>query len=111
MASVTEDQLQWLTNTIARAVNPKRIILFGSQARGTADDRSDVDLLIVDDPAPSSSWSRRREIGKIRRSIPPMGIPVDVVLFTAEEVGRWKDTTNHVIGDAYREGKVLYERP
>jgi predicted nucleotidyltransferase len=26
---------------------PEKIILFGSQARGTADERSDVDLLVV----------------------------------------------------------------
>ena len=27
--------------------HPEKIILFGSQARGTADNRSDVDLLVI----------------------------------------------------------------
>ena len=31
--------------------------------------------------------------------------------YTPEEVEKWSGTTNHIIGIALREGKVLYERP
>jgi predicted nucleotidyltransferase len=111
MSCITEEQLDQITERIARAVNPERVILFGSQARGTTDERSDIDLLIVGGRPSDSGWSRRREIGRIRRSIPRVGIPVDIVLFTPDEVDRWKDTTNHVVSEAIREGRVIYERP
>lgn len=111
MALVSQQQLQMLAEKIAQVVNPVRVILFGSQARGTANERSDIDLLIINDPPSAPNWSKRRDIGKIRRSIPSMGVPVDVLLYTTEEVGRWKNTTNHIISEAYQEGKVLYERP
>ena len=111
MASVTEHQIDMLMQGIARDANPKRVILFGSQALGTTNHGSDVDLLIIDDRPVDPNWSRRGEIGKIRRSIPPMGLSIDIVLFTPGEVERWKDATNHLIGDALRHGRVLYERP
>ncbi|MGH9351401.1 MAG: nucleotidyltransferase domain-containing protein [Terriglobia bacterium] len=39
--------LRLTTNRLVEPFHPQRIILFGSQARGTAEDRSDVDLLAL----------------------------------------------------------------
>ena len=30
---------------------------------------------------------------------------------TPEEVGMWKDTTNHIVARSAREGRVVYDRP
>jgi len=111
MVTVSNDQLASLADRIIRLVNPRQVILFGSQARGTAKEGSDIDLLIVGDRSTEETWSRRREIGRIRRNLPFMGVPIDILLFTPEEVERWRHTTNHVVSEALREGKVLYERP
>lgn len=35
------------TRRLVEGFHPQRIILFGSYARGTADKRSDVDLLVI----------------------------------------------------------------
>ena len=43
MTPVTETLLQEMTDVIVEAVNPQRIILFGSHARGQAGPESDVD--------------------------------------------------------------------
>src|SRR5262245_9157897 len=111
MVTVSNDQLASLSDWIIRLVNPRQVILFGSQARGTATVGSDIDLLIVGDRPSEATWSRRREIGRIRRSLPYLGIPIDILLFTPDEVEKWRHTTNHVVSQALREGKVLYERP
>ncbi|HZW31100.1 MAG TPA: nucleotidyltransferase domain-containing protein [Isosphaeraceae bacterium] len=111
MATVSNDQLASLAERIIRLVDPRQVILFGSQARGTAKEDSDIDLLIVGDRSPGETWSRRREIGRIRRNLPFIGVPIDILSFTPEEVERWRDTTNHVVSEALREGKVLHERP
>ncbi len=42
---------------------------------------------------------------------PSVGLPIDLLLFTPEEVEQWRHTTHHVVSEALREGKVLYERP
>jgi len=110
MGLLTEDNLRRLTEAIVRACDPVVVILFGSQARGTVDDDSDVDLLIVEDEPFSAKRSRRREIARLRRTLPPVGLPVDILLFHSGEVARWKDSTNHVMADALRDGRTLHER-
>ena len=110
MITVSKDQIASITDAIKQVANPTLVILFGSQARGTADQHSDIDLLVIGDRPLDRAWSRRREIGRIRRSLPPTKIPVDILFFTPDEVLKWRDTTNHIIREAFQEGEVLYER-
>ena len=111
MTAISNDELASLADRIIHLANPRRVILFGSQARGTANEGSDIDLLIIGERSSEKTWNRRREIGRIRRGLPLMRVPVDILLFTPDEVDKWRDTTNHVVSEALREGKVLYERP
>jgi uncharacterized protein len=111
MVTVSTDQLASLAKRINDLANPRQVILFGSQARGTAKEDSDIDLLIIADRSSDAKWSRRREIGRIRRGLPKIGVPIDIRFFTPDEVDKWRDTTNRVVSEALREGKVIYERP
>ena len=111
MVTISADQLASLAERIIDLANPRQVILFGSQARGTAKVDSDIDLLIIGDRSQDANWSRRREIGRIRRGLPGVGVPIDILFFTPDEVAKWRDTTNHVVSEALREGRVIYERP
>ena len=111
MKTVTNEQLGKIAKAIVNTANPLRVILFGSQSRGTANGNSDIDLLVIGERPANEPWSRRREVGNIRRSLPSLDIPVDILFYTPDEVLRWKDTTNHVVREAFAEGDVLYERP
>ena len=111
MVKLSIDQLSSLADKIVDVVQPLQVILFGSQARGTAGEDSDVDLLIVGERPVKGTWSRRREISRIRRALPLVGRPIDILLFTPDDIEKWRHTTNHVVSEALREGKVLYERP
>ena len=111
MVKLSNDELSSLADCIVDLVKPRQVILFGSQARGTAGEDSDIDLLVVGERAPGQGWSRRREIVRIRRALPLVGRPIDILFFTPEEIEKWRDTTNHVVSEALREGQVLYERP
>ncbi len=44
---INEETLRLVTERLVIQFRPQRVILFGSQARGTADAGSDVDLLVV----------------------------------------------------------------
>jgi predicted nucleotidyltransferase len=100
-----------LRASVLQVLDPSMIVLFGSQARGTAGPDSDVDLLVIDDEPFSPTRSRRRIIGDIRRAIPAGPWPVDVLVFDTNELDRWRHTTNHVLSRALDEGVVVYERP
>jgi len=109
--TVTKAQLAAISKSIVEVANPLLVILFGSQSRGTANSNSDIDLLVIGERPVNKPWSRRKAVGDIRRSLPTSNIPVDILFYTPDEVLRWKDTTNHVVRQAFNEGDVLYERP
>ncbi|MFQ5456065.1 MAG: nucleotidyltransferase domain-containing protein [Nitrospirota bacterium] len=44
---IDEQILSKIVERLVVRFQPHKIILFGSQARGTADNRSDVDILVV----------------------------------------------------------------
>jgi predicted nucleotidyltransferase len=93
---------------IVQRVDPERIILFGSRARGAAAPDSDWDLLIVDDapvPRPGLLSDLCRDL--VRIAAPP----VDLLLYRREQFEQRRHERNSVIGRAAREGRVVYERP
>ncbi len=110
MSSLPDEVVREMTETIVREVDPARIILFGSRARGDARTRSDVDLLIVQDHPFASSRSRLEQKGRLWRALAKFDVSKDILLFAPDEIRRWADSKNHVIAHALREGKVIYER-
>jgi predicted nucleotidyltransferase len=110
MGAVAEDVIAKVTDAIVKTSHPLKIILFGSAARGEAGASSDLDFLIIGDGSFDASRSRRRELGNIHRSLSDIKIPIDVLLYSKQEFDAWKDSINHVIARANREGKVVYER-
>jgi predicted nucleotidyltransferase len=109
MLQVTEKLLQEMTALIVREANPLKIILFGSHARGTARADSDLDFLIVEDGPFDAQRSRRGEITRLSNILFDYFIPMDFLVFTPQEIDKWKDAKNHVIAHALREGRTLYE--
>ena len=79
-------------------------ILFGSYARGTADDRSDVDLIFVEDT--DLPFLRRLDryfdplVDKLRTA-------VEVLIYTPEEFEDMKDRA--FVRRALAEGVIVYE--
>ena len=103
------DKERLLAEIVARirdAVQPEQIVLFGSRARDQARAESDFDVLIV---APSESPRWKRTV-PVYRSLAGIGVPIDVVWWTWEEVGQWCQVRSHFITTALREGRVLYEK-
>ena len=109
--AITDKALEEITDAIVRVVDPERIIMFGSRARGEAVEDSDVDLLIVERGPFGKDKSRRNELTKVERALIRFPVPTDILLYDVKEIERWRGSLNHVIGRALREGRILYERP
>ena len=109
MLQVTEKLLQEMTDLIVREIQPRKIILFGSHARGTARPDSDLDFLVVEDGPFDVQRSRRAEITRLGNILFDYFIPIDFLVFTPQEIDKWKNAKNHVIAHALREGRMLYE--
>jgi uncharacterized protein len=110
MIDVTEEVLSDMVQAIVREVDPERIYLFGSRARGEARQDSDVDLLIIVSEPFGPEHSRFQEINRVYRALSSFRVPNDVLLYSSDEFAKWSQSLNHVLGRCSREGKLLYAR-
>ena len=104
MLKVTDKVIADMVRSIVDEVAPERVILFGSQAAGTSGTDSDVDFLVVESEPFHSGRSRRHESARIWKSLSHFDIPIDILLFSHEEVEEWRHSLNHVVSRALREG-------
>ncbi len=111
MVPVTDELLDEMARAIVAAVDPEQVILFGSRARGEAREDSDVDLIVIEAEPFGPGRSRIDEAKRLYKAASRFGVPKDILVFTLAEVDYWRDSLNHVLARALREGKVLYERP
>ena len=105
----TNPDLEVVVRAILAVCEPMAVILFGSYARGDTHRYSDLDLLIIRRKEFKAGESRRKELGRIYRSVSqacPM--PKDILLLTNKEFLDWRNTTNHMAAVAWKEGRILY---
>ena len=105
-ASLNDDLVQDIVQRIVQTVQPDKVILFGSRARGSARLHSDFDLLVIKD---SDEPGYRRD-ASLYLALAGLNTPVDVMVYTPEEVREWSTVPQAFITTAVREGKVVYER-
>lgn len=97
------------TDTLEKIVerfDPEKIILFGSYARGDADEGSDVDLLIV----AHTDLPPRDRFPAARRALADFPAGFDLFLKTPEEYRRRRHVVNHIVYFADKYWRVVYER-
>lgn len=100
-----ENELQTIVNTIAREYRPEKIILFGSWVWGTPTADSDVDLLVVKRTA-----DRRVERERVlRRALFGKRLPpLDLLVYTPEELDRRLALGDFFIQEVISRGRLMY---
>ncbi|MEK7477575.1 MAG: nucleotidyltransferase domain-containing protein [Candidatus Coatesbacteria bacterium] len=102
---ITPNVLDRMTEVLRDAARPTRIILFGSQARGTADSGSDYDLLVVEPGVPD----RVGEMVRLRRLLSPLRVCVDLLVLGEASFRDQAAIPGNWVYEAATEGRVLYE--
>lgn len=95
-----------LAKKIAEEYKPEKIILFGSAATGDIRENSDVDLLVVKDTN-DRPIERDQQVLRLLNPI-RSPIPLDVVVFTPEELDYRSKGGDPFVLDMLEEGEVLY---
>jgi len=103
---LSNNEIQNIVNIIITGYQPEKIIIFGSYSQGTANDSSDLDLLIVK-KTNENFFKRNREI---RHLFNPMPVPMDLLVYNPSELSEKQSVINHIVNIAMKEGKIVYER-
>ena len=108
MPDPIEPMVDDIVRRIIKTVQPTRIVLFGSAARGTfhddGHDTSDLDFLVI-----MPAGTHRRDTARaIERALREVGIPKDVVVVTEDDVITHRDNPSLVIKPALDEGREVY---
>lgn len=93
-----------LVEETVRVADPRRIILFGSAARGEMAPDSDLDILVV----MPDGVHRRRTARKLYRALAGLGFAKDIVVVTESDLEKYGKNPSLVIRSAIEEGKELY---
>ncbi len=89
---------------VLKPYDPERIILFGSRARGEADELSDYDLIVI-------KQTRRPFLDRLQDIVPyrlQLQRTADILVYTPEEFDRMGDVGLGWV--VQQEGITLYER-
>jgi uncharacterized protein len=89
---------------LARAApRDSRVVLFGSRARGEADEGSDYDILVIEPEVADAA----RESVRLRTELGDLLVPIDVVVIDRERARRRASVRGTMVERALREGRVL----
>lgn len=103
---VTNEQIQALTDVIVDHFKPQAVILFGSYTTGTATEDSDIDILVVKE---TDLPRHRRLIGLGQKLSRILVHPMDILVYTPEEISSRSDFDRDFVTRVLKEGKVIYE--
>ena len=96
--------LERLVRGIVATVQPLKIILFGSAARGDASQANDIDLLVV----MPEGVHRRKTAQFLYKQIKGLGVPFDIIVATPEDLEKHKDNIGLIYRTVLNEGWEIY---
>ena len=87
---------------VEKILNPQAVILFGSHAKGTANDNSDIDIAVILNGFTGDYLETSKQLYKLRRHI---SADIEPVLLDAS------DDESGFIAEVLSTGQVLSARP
>ena len=93
-----------MIQTVVASVQPLRIILFGSAARGEMGPDSDLDVLAV---MPKGTH-RRKTAQQLYRQIRGLGVPFDLMVATSEALEVYRSNPGLIFQTILRQGTEVY---
>ena len=93
-------ELERILNRLKKDPSVRKVLLFGSLARGDARDHSDIDLIVVKE-------TQMRFLDRLDEFYDDAREAMDILVYTPQEFEEMKERP--FVKRALREGKLLYE--
>ena len=102
---ISQQKINVAADLLMASASIRKVILFGSYARGDATECSDVDFLVVENDVAS----KVTEMVRLRRILRPLRLPFDVMVVSEDDIEEWGDLPGSALYWALKEGKVLQD--
>ena len=93
---------------IARAVNPEKVILFGSYAYGRPTPDSDVDFFVV--ISGKTKQNRRNTAFNASKALDPRPFPVDILVRSSGQIWPRIRQGDFFLEEIMKKGQLIYEK-
>jgi predicted nucleotidyltransferase len=98
-----QNMIQEAVDKIVSEYGPiEEVILFGSRARGEADEHSDTDFIVIK--------NTKESFVKRMVNLPTLPIQADVFVYTPDEFKAMKENENPFIMHALKNSRVIYSQ-
>lgn len=105
---ITPQIIEEVKERLIKTYNPVEIYIFGSYARGTADEESDLDLLIIVDECDPKD--RYKAMSEGHRALFGLNISKDIIVLSKEEFDVASKNPLRIFYKIKKEGKQIYAR-
>jgi uncharacterized protein len=102
---LTPDEIERLVRRIVARIRPQKVIVFGSYAKGTATIKSDLDLFVIKNTA----LPMANRADDLKPILAGALIPIDVFVYTPEEVENYGKERLSFVDCIIRSGKTVFE--
>ncbi len=106
ISMVVMANIEEVAKHIGSNANAEAVILFGSYARGNANENSDVDFLVIAE-SKLPRFKRSRELYKLFKPYP---FGMDILVYTPAEIERGRKISHSFVSTVLREGKTVYAK-
>ena len=106
--AVTPEKVEAVVQRLIAAAHPRKIILFGSYARGQVNRDSDLDVLVVTEDGGASPLA---ESVRLRDAVGEVDMPMDILVVPESQFNALRNTAGLIYREACEHGKLAYEQP
>ena len=106
--AVTHEKVEAVVRRLIEVGHPRKIILFGSYARGQVHRDSDLDVLVVTDDGVENP---RAESVRLRDAVDDIDMSMDILVVPESQFNALRNTPGLIYREACEQGKLAYEQP
>ena len=103
---LTEKEIRNLIDRIVTRIQPQKVIIFGSYAKDTATSKSDLDILVIKE----TELPMANRADDLKPILSNSLVPVDVHIYTPEEVEEYGREPFSFINCILNSGKIVFEK-
>jgi uncharacterized protein len=101
---LTDKEIEQLIDRIVVRIQPQKVIIFGSYAKGNATIKSDLDIFIIKE----TELPMANRADDLKPMLSNSLIPVDVHIYTPEEVEEYGQEPYSFINSILKSGKTVF---